>query len=96
MPVMQYADHHGLRETMYRAYVTRASDLGKPELDNSDIMRRVLELRAEAARLKESLFRLNFKLALGEVDAVKTLRRERRSLARIQTLMRERQQQVSQ
>ena len=54
------------------------------------------ELHDEATRLKESLFRLNFKLALGEVDAVKTLRREKRSLARIQTLMRERQQQVSQ
>jgi ribosomal protein L29 len=46
--------------------------------------------------LKESLFSLNFKLALGEVDAVKTLRREKRSLARIQTLMRERQQQATQ
>jgi large subunit ribosomal protein L29 len=54
------------------------------------------ELHSEAARIKESLFRLNFKLALGEVDAVKTLRREKRSLARIQTLMRQRQQQVSQ
>ena len=54
------------------------------------------ELRDEAARLKESLFRLNFKLALGEVDAVKTLRRERRSLARIQTMMRARQQQATQ
>ena len=54
------------------------------------------ELHAEAARIKESLFRLNFKLALGEVDAVKTLRRDKRSLARIQTLMRQRQQQVSQ
>jgi large subunit ribosomal protein L29 len=54
------------------------------------------ELRAEAARLRESLFRLNFKLALGEVDAVKTLRREKRSLARIQTLMRERQQAATQ
>ena len=54
------------------------------------------ELGAEAARLKESLFRLNFKLALGEVDAVKTLRREKRSLARIQTLMRQRQQQATQ
>jgi ribosomal protein L29 len=54
------------------------------------------ELSNEAARLKESLFRLNFKLALGEVDAVKTLRREKRSLARIQTLMRARQQQASQ
>lgn len=51
------------------------------------------DLQAEAARLKESLFRLNFKLALGEVDAVKRIRQERKSLARIQTLVRERQQQ---
>ena len=51
------------------------------------------ELREEAGRLKESLFRLNFKLALGEVDAVKTVRREKRTLARVQTLMRARQQQ---
>ena len=49
------------------------------------------ELRAETARLKESLFRLNFKLALGEVDAVKRIREEKKSLARIQTIMRERQ-----
>lgn len=44
------------------------------------------ELAAELARLKESLFRLNFKLALGEVDAVKRIRQEKKSLARIQTL----------
>ncbi|MCA1818106.1 MAG: 50S ribosomal protein L29 [Acidobacteria bacterium] len=49
------------------------------------------ELGAEAQRLKESLFRLNFKLALGEVDAVRTIRREKKSLARIQTMMRERE-----
>lgn len=48
------------------------------------------ELRAEAARLQESLFRLKFKLALGEVDAVKRIRQERRSLARILTLTGER------
>ena len=48
------------------------------------------ELREEADRLKESLFRLNYKLALGEMDAVKNMRREKRSLARIQTLMKER------
>ena len=52
------------------------------------------ELRAETARLKESLFRLKFKLALGEVDAVKRIREEKRSLARIQAIMRERQFQV--
>ncbi|HEX8186828.1 MAG TPA: 50S ribosomal protein L29 [Pyrinomonadaceae bacterium] len=50
------------------------------------------DLKEEAARLKESLFRLNFKLALGEVDAVKTVRREKKTLARVQTLMRARQQ----
>ena len=49
------------------------------------------DLEAEAARLKESLFRLNFKLALGEVDAIKNARQEKKSLARIQTLMRERE-----
>ena len=48
------------------------------------------ELHAEAARLRESLFRLNFKLALGEVDAVKRIRQEKKSLARIQTLSRQR------
>ncbi|HMF55608.1 MAG TPA: 50S ribosomal protein L29 [Pyrinomonadaceae bacterium] len=51
----------------------------------------VEDLSAEAARLKESLFRLNFKLALGEVDAIKKIRQEKKSLARIQTLMRERE-----
>jgi large subunit ribosomal protein L29 len=49
------------------------------------------ELQAEAARLKESLFRLNFKLALGELDAVKRIRQEKKTLARIQTLARERE-----
>jgi large subunit ribosomal protein L29 len=49
------------------------------------------DLQTEAARLKESLFRLNFKLALGEVDAIKRIREEKKSLARIQTLARERQ-----
>ena len=44
------------------------------------------ELVAEAGRLKESLFRLKFKLALGEVDAVKRIRQEKKSLARLQTL----------
>ena len=49
------------------------------------------DLLAERARLKESLFRLNFKLALGEMDAVKRIREEKKSLARIQTLMRQRE-----
>ena len=53
------------------------------------------DLQGEAARLKESLFRLNFKLALGEVDAVKRIRQEKKSLARIQTLVKERATQAA-
>jgi len=50
------------------------------------------ELRAEAARLRESLFRLKFKLALGEVDAVKRIRQEKKALARIQTISKQQAQ----
>ena len=53
------------------------------------------DLQAEAARLKESLFRLNFKLALGEIDAVKKMRQEKKSLARLHTITRERETQAS-
>ena len=49
------------------------------------------DLQGEAIRLKESLFRLNFKLALGELDVVKNIRREKKSLARINTMVRQRQ-----
>jgi large subunit ribosomal protein L29 len=54
------------------------------------------DLRGEVDRLKESLFRLNYKLALGEVDAVKRLRREKKALARVQTLITERARQQQQ
>jgi large subunit ribosomal protein L29 len=53
------------------------------------------DLQGEAARLKESLFRLNFKLALGEVDAVKRIREEKKSLARIKTIVGQRQRQAT-
>ena len=52
------------------------------------------DLQAEAERLKESLFRLNFKLALGEVGAIKKMRQEKKSMARLQTVTRERQAQA--
>ncbi len=52
LPVMQYADHHGLRERMYRAFVTRASELGADtRWDNTPLIREILQLRAEAAKL---------------------------------------------
>jgi large subunit ribosomal protein L29 len=49
------------------------------------------DLQTEADRLKESLFRLNFKLALGEVDAIKKMRQEKKTLARIRTEVRQRE-----
>ena len=52
------------------------------------------DLQAEVDRLKESLFRLNFKLALGEVDTIKKMRQEKKSLARIRTEVRQREMQA--
>ena len=51
MPVMQYADHRPLRETLYRGFVTRASEFGKPDWDNGPLIGRILAARAEVARL---------------------------------------------
>lgn len=50
-PLMQYADNRALRERMYRAYVTRASETGNPELDNTPLMAQILKLRAEEAQM---------------------------------------------
>jgi oligopeptidase A len=50
-PAMQYAENRELRETMYRAYVTRASEFGKPEWDNTEPMAEILRLRRELAAL---------------------------------------------
>jgi oligopeptidase A len=51
LPVMQYADRAALREAMYRAHVTRASEFGKPALDNTRLIGEILERREEVARL---------------------------------------------
>ncbi|HEY3327203.1 MAG TPA: M3 family metallopeptidase [Novimethylophilus sp.] len=51
MPVLQYADDRKLREQLYFAYATRASEFGKPELDNTGLIAQILKLRREAARL---------------------------------------------
>jgi len=51
LPVMQYARDRALREQLHRAYVTRASDLGPADRDNSALMTELLQLRAEEAAL---------------------------------------------
>ena len=49
--IMQYADNRDLREQIYRAYSTRASELGKPEWDNTAHITRCLEIALEEAQL---------------------------------------------
>jgi oligopeptidase A len=51
LPVMQFADNRALRERMYHAYVTRASEFGKPEWDNTALIAEILRLRRELAQL---------------------------------------------
>ncbi len=45
------------------------------------------ELNEQADALKESLFRLKFRKTLGVGDAVKDIRREKKTLARVYTLI---------
>ena len=45
------------------------------------------ELREQADSLKESLFRLKFRKTLGVGEAVNNLRSERKTLARVNTLI---------
>ena len=57
LAIMTHADDRSLRETMYRAYVTRASEFdahtnAKGEsLNNADIMSQILQLREQKAKL---------------------------------------------
>ncbi|KQV96806.1 M3 family metallopeptidase [Rhizobacter sp. Root1221] len=51
LPVMQYGENRALRERLYTAYSTRASDLGQPEVDNTAVMKELLALRQEEAKL---------------------------------------------
>ena len=57
LAVMTYADDRNLRETLYRAYVTRASEFDQHKnakselLNNADIMSDILQLREQKAKL---------------------------------------------
>jgi oligopeptidase A len=54
LPVMQFAKSSTLRATLYRAYVTRASDqseAAQQKFDNSQLIREILALRKEEAVL---------------------------------------------
>ena len=49
------------------------------------------DLHARVDELKESIFRMRFKLSLGNTDVVKNLREARKDMARVLTLIRERE-----
>lgn len=51
LPVMQYATNRHLRETLYRAYSTRASEFGPSERDNTGLMKEIVALRQEESVL---------------------------------------------
>jgi oligopeptidase A len=54
LPVMQFARSSALREKLYHAYVTRASDQAEGDarrFDNTEVMKEILALRQEEARL---------------------------------------------
>lgn len=52
LPVMQYAHSSSVRESMYRAYATRASELSQQaQFDNSALLVEILQLREEEAQL---------------------------------------------
>jgi large subunit ribosomal protein L29 len=54
------------------------------ELSDTDLHSRIDEL-------KESVFRMRFKISLGNTDVVKQLRESRKDLARVKTLLRQRE-----
>ncbi|QLG87249.1 M3 family metallopeptidase [Chitinibacter bivalviorum] len=51
LPVMQYVQNRALREQLYKAYVTRASEFGKADWDNGQLIPEILALRQESAQL---------------------------------------------
>jgi oligopeptidase A len=50
-PVLQFADRRELREMLYQANVTRASEFGPAELDNGPLLTETVALRHERATL---------------------------------------------
>ncbi|MFQ5754762.1 MAG: oligopeptidase A [Acidiferrobacterales bacterium] len=80
---MTYADRRALRQRMYEAYVTRASDRGPDagRWDNSEIIVRTLRLRREAAQLLGYANYAEYSLQTKMVDSVDQVLRFLRDLA---------------
>lgn len=50
-PIITYAENRALREAIYKAHITRASELSNLKLDNSQVMFNILNLRYELSQL---------------------------------------------
>ena len=82
LPVMQNAHSSSLREKLYKAHVTRASDQSelpnRDELDNTAVIQEILRLRHEEAQLlgfeNHAQVSLATKMAPSEQEVVKFLR----------------------
>lgn len=51
LPLMKYCEDRALRETVYKAFSTRAAEFDGARFDNTPLIREILELRAEEAKL---------------------------------------------
>jgi oligopeptidase A len=68
--VIAYADNRELRAELYRAYTTRASDLGaNPAWDNTQTMQDILRLRQEEAELLDFANYAEVSLAMKMADS---------------------------
>ncbi|EFJ49660.1 hypothetical protein VOLCADRAFT_104239 [Volvox carteri f. nagariensis] len=77
-PVMTHAKNRALREELYRAYISRASS---GDSDNGPIIERILELRAEKARLLgyDNFAELSMASKMASLDKAESLLEELRS-----------------
>lgn len=75
LAIMTYAEDRNVRETLYKAYTTRASDISeKSEFDNSVVMAEILKLREEQAKLLGFSSYAELSLARKMAPDVKTVR----------------------
>ena len=82
LAIMTYADDRALREQLYHAYVTRASEnFVKPEFNNGDIMTDILAKRLQKAQLLGFNNYAELSLASKMADDVATVEQFLRSLA---------------
>ncbi|MEN6669633.1 M3 family metallopeptidase [Psychrobacter sp. B38] len=87
LAVMTHADDRRLRETLYRAYVTRASEFDEhtnakgESLNNADLMSEILQLREQKAKLLDFEHYADVSLSTKMADSVTEVETFLRDLA---------------